>query len=200
MRPIAVSLAALLVLLFAACGEEARFNANPTPSEDPEAKAIAADIAALADGAKAADPEASVRYDAAVNALILRGMKIETRMIDTLRSSPDAWVRIGCIEVLTAVASKLSVEHLIAVLDDAEPLVAQRANIALQTVTGQRLVPEAGKPPLDGLPPVPPRPADDLALDAEERLWAAWHAQHKDALKAAWQRWWIANKATATLQ
>ena len=94
-------------------------------------------------------------------------------LIDTLRSDPDPWVRVGCVEVLTAVATKVSIDHLIAVLDDEAPLVAQRANIALQTLTEQRMIAEAGKPAGTLLPAVPARAETDKALDAEERILTA---------------------------
>jgi hypothetical protein len=202
MRPFAVLCFALLCLAaIAGCSkDEEIFRANPSKTDDPEELAIRADIAALANGAKPSDPECSVRYDKAVNELIMRGVKVETRLIDALRSNADPWIRVGCVEVLTAVATKVSIEHLVAVLDDNAPLVAQRANIALQTLTGERQIPEAGQPAKGDLPPVPARAADDLAMDAEERIWATWHAAHKDALKAAWQRWWTANKPTFTLK
>jgi len=139
-------------------------------------------------------------YDKAINSLIMRGAKIETRLIDTLRSDPDPWIRVGCVEVLTAVATKLSVEHLIAVLDDEAPLVAQRANIALQTLTDQRMIAETGSPAGNLLPALPVRAEDDKDLGAEERIWAAWHLQHKAELKAAWERWWAANKVLFKLK
>lgn len=201
MRPLALLACAVLMLsIFAACSEQERFKANPTTEETPAERELRADIETLAKGAASGDPAASVAYDKAVNDLILRGAKVETRMIDALRSNRNAWVRIGCVEVLTAIASKTSIEHLIAVLDDEEPLVAQRANIALQTLTDQRMIAEAGKPDPKLLPAVPPRAEDDMELIAEERIWAAWHAQHKAELKAAWERWWAASKATFTLR
>ncbi len=207
MRPIVLPVLSVLAVCALLCcagcgGEEERFRANPSQTEDPEDKAIQQDIEALAMGATPEVPEASVAYDKAVNALILRGSKIETRLIDALRSNHDPWVRLGCVEVLTAIATKASVEHFIAVLDDEAPLVAQRANIALQVLLGQRMIAEPGKPDdkQQQLPAPPPRADADKALDAEERIWAAWHAQHKAELKAAWERWWAANKKTFTLK
>ncbi len=201
MRPILLALCGVLVLgLFTACGEEERFRANPGSETDPDELILRKDIANLAAGAKTSDPEASVIYDKAVNDLILRGSKIETRLIDTLRSHPDAWTRIGCIEVLGATGTKTSVEHLIAVLDDSEPLVAFRANKALQVLTDKRMIAESGVGDPKLLPAVPVRPDSDKALDAEERMWATWHATHKAELKAAWERWWVANRATTTLK
>ncbi len=186
--------------LLSGCSEEKRFYANSTSEADADELAIRKDLANLALGAKTDDPSSSVAYDTAINNLMLRGATIETRLIDTLRSSPDAWIRIGCVEVLTAVATKASIEHLIAVLDDEAPLVTQRANIALQTLTGQRMIAAVGKPDALLLPPVPARPDNDKALDAEERIWTTWHITHKAELKAAWERWWIANKARFTLK
>jgi HEAT repeat protein len=202
MRPIAVLPLALLALLVpAGCDRsEEKFNANPAPAEDPDALRLQAEIADLRHGGQPGDPTASAAYDKAVNALLLRGAKIETRMIDTLRSHPDPWVRYGCAEVLGTIATKAGIEHLIAVLDDEEAMVAFIANQGRQTLTGQRIIPPAGQPARDGVPPVPPRPAADLALDAEERAWRSWHAANKAAFKAAWERWWSANRATAQLK
>ena len=201
MRPLALLTCAILVLSFlAGCSEEERFKANPSSDETPAEHDLRMDIATLAKGAAGGDPASSVAYDKAVNDLILRGAKIETRIIDALRSNRNAWVRIGFVEVLTAIATKTSIEHLIAVLDDEEPLVAQRANVALQTLTDQRMIAETGKPDPKLLPAVPARSENDKELDAEERIWAAWHAQHKAELKAAWERWWAGSKATFTLK
>ncbi len=182
------------------CGEADRFKANPSNEESATDREIRQDIETLAKGAAGGDPESSVAYDTAVNDLILRGAKIETRIIDALRSHRDAWVRIGCVEVLTAIATKTSIEHLIAVLDDEEPLVAQRANIALQTLTDQSMIAASGTTDPKLLPPVPDRAESVKELDAEERLWAYWHVQHRTELKAAWERWWASNKATFTLK
>jgi HEAT repeat protein len=201
MRLLALLACAVLGLsIFAGCGEEERFRANPNSEETPAEREIRLDIATLAKGAAGGDPESSVAYDKAVNDLILRGATIETRVIDALRSNRDAWVRIGCVEVLTAIATKTSIEHLIAVLDDEAPLVAQRANIALQTLTDQRMIAASDKTDPKLLPAVPVRAESVKELDAEERIWAAWHAQHKAELKAAWERWWAGNKATFTLK
>jgi HEAT repeat protein len=198
--PALLACAVLGLIVFAGCGEEERFRANPNSEETPAEREIRLDIATLAKGAAGGDPESSVAYDKAVNDLILRGAKIETRIIDALRSNPDAWVRIGCVEVLTAIATKTSIEHLIAVLDDEAPLVAQRANIALQTLTDQRMIAASGTTDPKLLPAVPARIDSVKELDAEERLWATWHAQHKAELKAAWERWWAGNKVTFTLK
>ncbi|HAT09699.1 MAG TPA: hypothetical protein DCS97_03715 [Planctomycetes bacterium] len=200
MRPTFLLALIAAILLLPGCSDERIFDPDRQQSEDPEEIETRKEVAALASGAKTDDPEHSAAYDKAINSLILRGSKVETRLIDTLRSSPDAATRIGCVEVLTAIATKASIEHLVAVLDDEAPLVAQRSDIALRTLTGQRMIPEAGQPAKEGLPPVPVRPASDLAMDAEERAWAAWHAQHKAELKAAWERWWVANKAGFTLK
>lgn len=204
MRPTILPAAIIALCAIAGCGDDARFRAETrggAAAEDPEERAIRRDIEALAKGAEGGDPEASVVYDKAVNDLILRGAKVETRLIDALRSHGDPWVRLGCVEVLTAIATKASVEHLIAVLDDPAPLVAQRANIALQVITGQRVIAETGKPAAEGqLPAVPERDPADKALDAEERTWAAWHATHKAELKAGWERWWAANRGTFTVR
>lgn len=203
MRRWRLPLLVLGLLLVAACEDRARFRAEPrgARADDPEEREIQRAIADLAHGGRPQDPEASAAYDRAVHRLILRGAKVELRIIDTLRTHPDPWVRLGCVEVLTAIASKAAIEHLIAVLDDPEPLVAQRADIALRTLTGASMIAEHGRAPGPGqLPPVPERDPEDLSLDAEERLWAAWHARFKHELKAAWERWWADHRATAVIR
>lgn len=176
------------------------FHAEVKRAQAPQDEAIAKEIAALANCGKPTDPDASVAYDQAVDSLIKRGVPVETRLIDALRSSADANIRYGCIEVLAAVGTKACVEHLIAVLDDPAALVAWKSVITLRVLTKQRFIPETGKPAVQDLPPVPERDPKDLALDAESRIWAAWHAEHKDALKAAWERWWADSKADFRLE
>lgn len=204
MRPLpslALAAVALAALGLSGCGEDDDiFRANPTPYEDQAGKELSAEIANLASGGKMADPASSVAYDTAVQSLIMRGVKAETRVIDALRRDPDPHVRIGCIEVLRAIATKASIEHLIAVLDDSDPMVAWNADITLRVLCRTRMIPEAGQPPKAGLPPVPLRAADDLAISADERIWSTWYATNKAELKAAWERWWADSKATFKLE
>lgn len=202
MRTALLPLAILGALTVAGCdkrNDDDIFHTDTAATQSDSDRLIATEIAALANGAKPEDPDASVAYDRAVNSLIKRGSGVETRIIDALRSNPDASIRLGCVEVLTAIGTKACVEHLIASLDDREPLVAWRAEITLRVLTKQRFIPEAGQPAKDGIPPVPARDPADVALDAESRTWAAWHAQNKVALKTAWQKWWTANRAGFTI-
>jgi hypothetical protein len=195
--PLALALAAIATFGLSGCGDDDEiFRANPAPYEDKAGKEITSEIAGLANGGRQGDPSASVAYDNAIQSLIMRGVKAETRVIDALRADPDPHVRIGCIEVLRAIATKASIEHLIAVLDDSDPMVAWNAEITLRVMGRTRMIPEAGQPAKDGLPPVPVRKADDLAIEADERIWNTWYAAHKAELKAAWERWWADNKAT----
>lgn len=202
MRPLhtlAIAAIAIAALGMSGCGDDDEiFRANPTTYVDKAGKEISTEIAALANGGRPDDPAASVAYDNAIQSLIMRGVKAETRVIDALRSDPDPHVRIGCIEVLRAIATKSSIEHLIAVLDDSDPMVAWNAEITLRVMCRTRMIPEAGAPAKNGLPPVPVRKADDLAIEADEQIWNTWYAAHKADLKAAWERWWADNKATFT--
>ena len=173
---------------------------DSTPAED-ERSAIGKDIAALAAGKEQVKAEDAKKYDDARDALIRRGSAIETTLIDNLRRSDDWGIRLGIIEVLMATGTKVSVDHLIFCLDDDEPLVALRANTTLQEMTNHNEIPPAGSPTgKNGLPPMPVRPATDLALDADLRLWTAWHHDHAKQLRAAWTSWWSANKDQITVK
>ena len=173
---------------------------DATPAED-ERTAISNTIAALAAGKEQVKAEDAKKYDDARDALIRRGSAIETTLIDNLRRSDDWGIRLGIIEVLMATGTKISVDHLIFCLDDDEPLVALRANTTLQEMTNHNEIPPAGgATAANGLPPVPARAATDLALDADLRLWTAWHHDHAKPLRAAWASWWSANKDQITIK
>ncbi len=171
-----------------------------TPAE-VERKTVEHDIAALAaakDQSKAIDSKA---YDDARDALIRRGSAIESTLIDNLRRADDWGIRLGIIEVLMATGTKVSIDHLIFCLDDDEPLVALRANTTLQEMTSHNEIPPTGGATgTNGLPPVPLRPAADLAMDADLRQWAAWHHTYAKALRSAWTTWWSANKGQITIK
>lgn len=167
---------------------------GPSPVEQNQSE-IDRLVAQLAEGKDTADAKASKRYDDAIAALIGRGSAIEPNLIDHLRRSNDWSIRIGLIEVLQAVGSKACIEHLIVMLDDAEPLVAHRANATLEELCQHQEIPR--KATTGPLPPVP-KPTE-LALDAEQKVWATWHAQYKDALKNAWLSWWDAHRDQAVI-
>jgi hypothetical protein len=190
---------ALALLLSTGCQDREVIKSGVEAAADKEAKAIAKDIAALKAGAKPEDPELSAAYGETIQRLTQRGSAIESSLIDALRADPDPAVRIGVIEVMQSVGTKASIDHLIAVLDDPVPLVSWHAEITLRVLLKTRQIPEAGKPANGDLPPIPARAASDVALDAEERIWAAWHAEHRVALKAAWERWWAGNRANVKL-
>lgn len=201
MRPIrlhaaASVLAAALALALAGCGEERKaFDATTPVAPPPEAQQLEAEIAQLAGGKDERDDEGAAAHDQAVAKLTARGSAVEPKLIDTLRSHADWNVRLGCIEVLQSVGSKACVEHLIAALRDEQPLVAFHANHSLEALTKHQVVPATGKDPVAGLPPIPARPADDLAMDAELRQWTAWYAQHGQLLHDTWKAWWTENGA-----
>lgn len=193
-----------LLVLIAGCESarpdpKAEAKADTTPVQDDKA-AIAAEIAALAKGKDPTDAADSKAYDDALAKLISRGSGIETTLIDSLRRADDWGVRLGLVEVLMATGTKASVEHLIVCLDDAEPLVAQRANKTLQEMTSHTEIPESGPAGANGLPPVPRRAEGDLALDADLRLWSQWQKEHGARLRQAWSSWWSANRDQITVK
>jgi hypothetical protein len=161
--------------------------------------AVAADLAELAHGKSPEMPASSVAYDQARDRLIAQGTAVEAYVHAGMRTSPDWGVRLGCVEVLTAVGTRASIDPLIEVLEDPEPLVALYANAALETMTQAAVIPALGGADASGLPPVPARdPADD-APDAEQRVWSAWHASHGRDLRVAWSAWWSAHRETAVI-
>lgn len=207
MRQFSFLCAAVSLVALASCESdrqavkvEEHRTSDSTPAED-ERTAIGRDIAALASGKEQVKAEDTKKYDDARDALIRRGSAIETTLIDNLRRSDDWGIRLGLIEVLMATGTKVSVDHLIFCLDDDEPLVALRANTTLQEMTNHNEIPPAGSAAdANGLPPIPIRPAADLALDADLRLWTAWHHEHAKKLRAAWTSWWAANKDQITIK
>lgn len=201
MRLFSLCIGAMSLFALASCESERQavkveehHAGDSTPAED-ERSAISRDIAALAAGKEQIKAEDTKKYDDARDALIRRGSAIETTLIDNLRRSEDWGIRLGIIEVLMATGTKGSVDHLIFCLDDDEPLVALRANTTLQEMTNHNEIPPAGSASGgNGLPPVPVRPATDLAMDADLRQWSAWHHDHAKQLRSAWTTWWAANK------
>lgn len=166
---------------------------KPRTASDREA--LLKEVAQLARGKDTADAAAMAAYDAAVQHLIARGGAIESEVIDQLRRSEDWSVRLGLVEVLQGIGSRACVEHLIAVLNDVQPLVALRATTTLQELCQHREIPEEGKPVgVNGLPAVPRRAANDLAMDAELRLWTAWMQEYGHTHQLAWERWWRDNR------
>ncbi|MBA2480708.1 MAG: hypothetical protein H0V44_08600 [Planctomycetes bacterium] len=184
--------------LWCGCGEsrDPIFNANPTKAKDTTDQDITAEIGRLSKGKDPKDIDGSAVYDQAIGKLTARGAGIETRIIDALRTSTDWGVRMGCIEVLQSIGGKACIDHLIAALLDDESLVAFHANKTLEELTKHQEVPAASKPTgANGLPPVPVRDANDLEMNAEQKIWQAYHRAHKQPLRDAWAAWWTANQA-----
>jgi hypothetical protein len=196
------TLMALALLLLCGCGEEREviFSTESAPGQDEDRKAVQADIATLSKGKDLTDPDNMVAYHRAVDALIGRGARIETSLTDALTGSDDWGIRLGAVEVLKAVATRRSIEPLLGALEDPQPLVALNADHLLRGLTKHRVIPDAGQPAVGGLPPVPARDPKDLRLDAEEKVWAAWHREHHAALHRAWRTWWEANRATVVIE
>ena len=193
-----------LALGLAGCDDdpprEPSFHDQAPSDPDASERQIKADIALLAQGKDPDDPTASAAYDDAKDRLIKRGSVIENDLIDALRSNRDWGVRLGCIEVLQAVGGKACVEHLIATLLDDVPLVAFQAEKTIEVMTNHKVIPPpGGDVGANGLPPVPVRAANDLAMDAELRIWSAWYGQNKQALHDTWFEWWKINKAATKI-
>jgi hypothetical protein len=195
---ISIALAGFAAFAITGCddGREPIFDATLTARGDAQRQEIEAEIAELANFRKPLnDAEATKRYHDAKDKLIARGAAIENQLIEALLGNRDWAVRLGVVDVLKATGTRVSIEPLISTLVDPEPLVALNAEHLLQGLTAHREIPEHGKPAgANGLPPVPLRDPKELALDADEKLWAAWHRENGGKLKQAWAAWWAANK------
>lgn len=189
-----------VALLFCGCNEQRDvvFSIDAPAAKD-DRPAILADIATLAHAKQIADPDHAAPYHQAVDSLITRGARIEPMLIEALGGNDDWGVRLGVVEVLKAVGTRTSVEPLMGALEDPQPLVALNAERLLREMLKHEVIPAAGAAPRDGLPPVPARPASDLALDADEKLWATWHREHHVTLHRNWRTWWEANRATVKI-
>ena len=166
-----------------------------------ERKAISAEIAKLAKGKDANDIEGTATYSEAVTQLTSRGSKIEPQLIEALVGDNDWAVRMGVLEVLASVGTRACIEPVIGATKDSAALVALHANKLLEAMTDHRIIPVTGEP--GSAAPVPPVPARDpsvLDLDAEERIWAAWHRDHGQQLHDAWRDWWTANRGKAVIK
>jgi hypothetical protein len=186
----------VLALLLAGCDDEREvvFSTDTPPPAD-DRPAVLADIAALGNAKDLKDAGKTAAYHQAVDALIARGSRVEPTLIEALGGNDDWGVRLGVVEVLKGVGTRRSIEPLMGALEDPQPLVALNADYLLRALTKHTVIPAAGEPPRDGLPPVPQRPAGELELDADEKLWAAWHREHHTTLHRVWRAWWDANKA-----
>jgi HEAT repeat protein len=200
----ASGLAILILLASAGCGS-GRFLEQEQLSESKKLDELVAetrkDIALLAKGKDHRDIEASATYSEARDRIWQRGSKVEPTVIAALGKDPDWSVRLGLVEVLQHIGSKASVDALIGVLDDPQPLVALQADMTLRAMFRRSEIPPRGASTgANGLPPIPERDESDLELDAETRLWAEWHKANGARLKAAWAAWWQANRSTASVE
>ncbi len=191
-------------LLLAGCERDDPLSNNRTLSETSKVeKGIVEakkDIAELAKGKDPNDLQGSVEFDQARDRLIARGASIQSTLWEALKTSTDWSIRLGIVEVLQAIRTRPSTEPLIAVLNDPQPLVAMRADHALQFMYDHREIPKTGEPTgANGLPPVPVRAEDDFDRDADLRIWSEWHRANGKQLKVAWEAWWKANRETAVV-
>lgn len=197
--PVGVAVLFAALLVGGCSGERDVVFSTDTPPAADDRPAILADIASLSHAKKIADPDHAAPYHRAVDELIARGARIEPMLIEALGGNDDWGVRLGVVEVLKAVGTRRSVEPLMGALEDPQPLVALNADHLLREMLKHNVIPAAGEAPRDGLPPVPQRAADDLALDADEKLWAAWHREHHATLHRQWRAWWEANRTTVKI-
>ena len=193
----------LACLFVTGCDERTKELFNTETSKgfsDDERKAVRGEIDQLANGKDHNDIEASALYSETVQKLTGRGSKIEPELIEALAGHQDWSVRMGVIEVLESIGTRACIDGVIAATKDPAPLVALRANKLVEAMTGHRVIPAAGQPVSpEGLSPVPQRDPAELALDAEERIWATWHQQNSRLLHATWLEWWKANRGTVKI-
>lgn len=202
----------ILVLLLVACGgQDGRSNTADNEDikglydiddegENLKEEEVLAAIQRLDAGRNPDDAEQSKVFDEAVIELTMMGSAVEAYLIEALVGNDDWAVRYGVIHVIDAVGGKESVDALIGALADEHPLVALKAMYSLRGLTGHRVVPVAGEPPLEDLPAVPERAPDDLRPDAELEIWSEWHYQHAQQLHQHWQRWWEAHRLATKIE
>lgn len=212
-HPVVLLLLAPLVLIPAGCDEkrDPLFSTPTSKQDDPDVQALQKDIAELAKvrvyeewkntkGKEEEADKAIATYHEAMQRLTRRGAAIESQLIEALGGSEDWGVRLGVVETMQAVGTKRCVTPLIQVLTDSQPLVTMNANLTLQEMTKHQVVPEAGKPAVDGLAPMPVADPKELDPTVHLRSWSAWHAENKVKLQQAWSAWWEKNKATAKVE
>jgi len=165
-----------------------------TTSTAAENAQLDAEIQKLAAGKDPDDEKGEIIHDDAVAALTARGSAIELPIVDAMRGNHDWNVRLGCVEVLQSIGTKACVPHLIAALRDPQPLVAFTANSTLEALTKHGEIPAEGTTrTANGLPPVPIRKPDQLALDTELKIWSIWYRDNGKQLHDSWDQWWKAN-------
>jgi len=165
-----------------------------TTSTAAENAQLAAEIQKLAAGKDPDDEQGEIIHDDAVASLTARGSAIELSIVDAMRGNHDWNVRLGCVEILQSIGTKACVPHLIAALRDPEPLVAFTANSTLEALTKHDEIPAAGSNrTANGLPPVPVRKPEQLALDTELKIWSIWYRDNGKQLHDSWDQWWKAN-------
>jgi hypothetical protein len=193
-RPALRLMAAGVVLAcLAGCGADRTplFSTQADPQADAQLHEVQALILQLAGSKNPDDDAAYASYNDAKDKLISRGAAIENQLIENLEGNADWGVRLGCVEVLEAVGTRRCIEPLIGAVDDANPLVALTADRLLEVLCKTRMIPPAGQPAgANGLPPIASRDPNDLALDADQRLWTAWFRVHHVQLHQAWLAWW----------
>ena len=194
--------ACAMLMMMTGCSDDREVLFDTTGSEkiDAERALVLDNIAKLAAGKNLADPDNVVTYHGAVDALIARGAAIETQLCEAVAGNDDWGVRLGAVEVLKAVGTRNCVETLLGALEDPQPLVALNADYLLRELTKYSVIPQENEPPKNNVPAVPKRDPNDLALDADERIWSEWHAENKVALHTAWEAWWRDNKDTITIK
>ncbi len=197
-RALAAAAGLLGCLALGGCDDERQplFSTTPAKNAESERQTLFSEIAQLANGKhEANDAGASKAYDEAKDTLIARGAAIENELCESLASNTDWGVRLGCVEVLESVGTKICIPTIIAALDDPEPVVALYASHMLSILCKHEEIPATGAAPgPNGLPPLPAKAGKRAALDADLKGWVAWHQVNHAALRKAWDGWWVQNK------
>lgn len=212
LHPAVLLLLVPLALVPSGCEEQRDplFSTPKSKEGDPDVQALQKDLQELRQvrvyeetkntkGKEDAADQAIASYHEAMQRLTRRGAAIETQLIETLLGSDDWGVRLGVVETMQAVGGKPCISPLIQVLTDPQPLVAMNANLLLEEMTKHKVIPESGKPAVDGLAPVPAANPQELDPSVAFKAWSAWHAENKLSLQKAWSSWWEQNKATAKI-
>lgn len=185
-------------LALGGCDEERQplFTTTPESRGETERQTVFAEIALLANGkSEATDAGASKAYDDAKSMLIARGSAIENELCESLAANTDWGVRLGCVEVLESVGTRICIPTIIAALDDPEPVVALYSSHMLSALCKHDEIPATGAASgSNGLPPLPAKSGKDAAIDTDMKSWSAWHQANHAALRKAWDTWWAQNK------
>jgi len=155
--------------------------------EENEVRALAAKLV-CGEKAEDGDVEAELDFEDLVHKLKLQGSEIEPVLIEILGAT-DSWgVRLGVVDVLTAIGTKACVDAMLGLLQDEHPKVAWEALGWLRVVLDHQETPDKVEPD-HPLPPLPSRYDD----------WPEYRRRFGAALHQRWTKWWEANRDQTTV-